>query len=59
MLIPDRRIIMRHAMRLTKAMVPRSVCELQDFPLAIISSSYMIPSVCVTCGKAYEMSGLD
>lgn len=36
----------------------RSVCELQDFPLAIISSSYMIPSTCVTCGKAYEISGL-
>lgn len=47
----DPRIITRHAIRLTKAMVPRSVCELQDFSLAVISSSFMIPSVCVMYSK--------
>lgn len=52
MLCHDPRIIMRHAMRLTKAMVPRSVCELQELTFA---SNYTIPSVGVTYGKAYEM----
>lgn len=52
-LFHDPRIIMHHAIRLTKTMVPRSVCELRDLSFAAVSSSHTIPSVCVTCGKEY------
>ncbi|KAF7649788.1 hypothetical protein LDENG_00135770 [Lucifuga dentata] len=50
-----RTITRRHATRLTKATLPRCVCELQDFSFAVISASRTIPSIRVMCRKTKRL----